>query len=214
MDWLILSAFFLAAFSSLFTIVNPISAAFFFSSITEDDSAAKKVLMARKAAIVSAVVLIVFAFGGNLILNFFGITLDAFRLAGGILVARVGLSMTRATHKQIKSDKEKQEAIEKEDISVIPMAIPMLSGPGAMTTAIVLMSNSSDIYSTISIVVAILLVCLISFIALAKADLIQTSIGHTGKNVVDKILGMIVMVVGVQFMINGVQGLLTSWNLI
>ncbi len=214
MDWILLAAFFLATFSSLFTIVNPFSAAFLFTSITEDDSREKKILMARKAAIVSAIVLIVFAFGGNIILNFFGITIDAFRIAGGLLVARVGLSMTRSTHKQIKSDKEKQEAIEKEDISVIPMAIPMLSGPGAMTTAIVLMSGAENVYHVSAIVLAILVVCLLSYIILAKADIIQNKLGRTGKNVVDKILGLIVMVVGVQFIINGLKGVLTSWGII
>lgn len=214
MDWIVLSAFFLAAFSSLFTIINPISAAFFFTSITEDDEESKKILMARKASIVSAIILIIFAFGGNIILNFFGITLDAFRIAGGLLVARVGLSMTRAAHKQIKSEKERQEAIQRDDVSVIPMAIPMLSGPGAMTTVIVLMSTSTDTYSKVAVILAILVVCALAYLILAKADWIQKSIGHTGKNVVDKILGLIVMVVGVQFIINGVQGVLKLWGLI
>lgn len=207
-------AFFFAALSSVFTIVNPISTATIFVSITKGDTRKKKLQMAKKASITAAIVLIIFAFVGNFILGFFNITVEAFRIAGGILIVRVGLNMLNSKETELSSEVERKEAIKKDDISIIPLAIPMLSGPGAMTTAIVLMSEAGSIFEVLFLVLAILIVCFMSYLILAEADLIQKYLGENGKKVVEKIMGLIVLVVGIQFIINGVGGLLTTWNFV
>src|SRR3989344_8746695 len=129
-------AFFVLTFSSLFTIINPVSAASVFLSITRGDSNLKRAIMAKKASITTAFVLILFAFAGNTVLDFFGITIEAFKIAGGIFIGLIGMTMLLSKHEHFHSPKEKKEAMEKEDVSIIPLAIPLMAGPGAMTTTI------------------------------------------------------------------------------
>jgi len=203
-------AFFIVAFSSLFTIINPFSAAPLFLSITRYDSKQKKVAMARKASFTAAIVLIVFALAGNYILNFFDITVDAFRIAGGIIIGSIGLSMINAKRDYLRTEKEKKEAVSKEDVSIIPMAIPMLSGPGAMTTSLVLMREANSVIDAATLIFAIIIVCLLSYFILSRADYIGRYLGETGKHVTERIMGLIVLVVGVQFVINGIEGLLQA----
>ena len=206
-------AFFIAAFSSLFTIINPFSAATIFISITRFDSRRKKMAMARKACLTAAIVLVVFALAGNYILNFFGITVDAFRIAGGIIIGSIGLSMINAKRDHLRTEKEKNEAVTKEDVSIIPMAIPILSGPGAMTTSLVLMREANSVIDAATLIFAIIIVCLLSYFILSRADYIGKYLGETGKHVTERIMGLIVLIVGVQFVINGIEGLLQAWGL-
>src|SRR3989338_6881928 len=124
-------ALFLAAFSSLFTIVNPLSTAFIFLTITKGNTKREKKAIAKKASLTAAVVLVVFGLAGSHILNFFGITVDAFRIAGGIIIAAIGMQMLYSGARHFHSQDARKEAIAKEDVSVIPLAIPMMSGPGA-----------------------------------------------------------------------------------
>ncbi len=198
--------YFFVVFSSLFTIINPISTAPVFLTITKGDSEKKKRKMAKKSSIVSAIVLIVFSLLGTYILSFFSITLEAFRIAGGLLVARVGFLMLTEEPKPIASEKAKSEAIQKEDISIIPLAIPLLSGPGAMTTSIVLMTNTTNLIEKVILLFAIVVVCILTYIILSHASLIEKVVGENGKKVIEKILGLIVVVVGVQFVLNGFDG--------
>ena len=207
-------AFFLAAFSSLFTIINPFSAATLFLSITRYDSKQKKMAMARKASFTAAIVLIIFALAGNYILNFFGITIDAFRIAGGIIIGSIGLNMINAKRENLHTEKEKKEAVTKEDVSIIPLAIPMLSGPGAMITSLVLMREANSFIDSATLIFAIIIVCLLSYFILSRADYIGRYLGETGKHVTERIMGLIVLVVGVQFVINGIGGLLQAWGVV
>jgi len=206
--------FFIFALTSLFTIINPFSAATMFVSITEGDSRKKLLWMSRRAAFTSVIVLLVFAFGGNYILKFFSISIDAFRIAGGILICRVGLGMLNNKPRHLKSEEAKREAYEKEDISIVPLAIPMLSGPGSITTAIVLMNESVGASQVFILVGVILLLGVLSFVILSKAHSIAGFLGTNGKNVLERILGLLVLVVGVQFFINGTKGILMSWGFI
>ena len=207
-------AFFIACFSAIFTIVNPFSTASVFLGITSGDSREKKMKMARKACIIASILLIVFAFAGNYILSFFSITIEAFKLAGGILVAKVGLGMLKEKVKHFKSKKHEKENIERGDISVIPLAIPMMSGPGALTVAIVLMNQAKGAFNVIALVAAIIAVCVIAYFLMREAKYIQKVLGETGQDIADKLIGLIILVVGIQFMINGIQGILTNWHII
>jgi len=204
--------FFIASFVSLFTIMNPFSTATVFHNISSGNTKAEKKFMAKRATVIAAVVLIVFTFLGAYILDFFSVTMEAFRIAGGILVFGVGYKMISTGKEHFSSDKEEKHAVDKEDVSIIPLAIPMLSGPGAMTTALVLMNDAGgEIFSVLSIILSILIVCVISYIALINANALDSFLGETGTRVTDKILGLIVLVIGIQFVINGVKALFTAW---
>ncbi|MFT4303030.1 MAG: MarC family protein [Candidatus Woesearchaeota archaeon] len=208
---------FIASFSALFTIMNPISTASIYLTITKNNTLKEKRKIAKKAAIAAFIVLLSFALAGNLILIFFGITVDAFRIAGGLLITKVGFGMLSSKNdgrEQITEEKDmEKEAIQKEDVSLVPLAIPMLSGPGAMTTAIVLMNETggwkaTSIWYVIALIAAILTVCIVSYIILRQSVVVQKYIGKNEQAVIDKIMGLIVLVVGIQFIINGIIGII------
>jgi|APSaa5957512576_1039674.scaffolds.fasta_scaffold19480_3 multiple antibiotic resistance protein len=205
-------SFFIAAFIALFTIMNPFSTALVFHSLSKGDSRKERIRTAKRASITAAVTLILFAFFGNYILDFFSVTIDAFKIAGGILIFGVGYSMVKGSKKHFSTEKEEKHANTKEDISIIPLAIPMLSGPGAMVTAIVLMEGTKNhVFSALSIILAIILVCILSYIFLRKANSIDKYLGETGVKVTDKILGLLVLVIGIQFVLNGLTGVINLW---
>lgn len=200
-------SFFVATFISLFTIINPFSTASVFHTIASGDSKEDKKYMARRAVITAMVCLIVFAFLGSYILHFFSITIEAFKIAGGLLVFVVGYGMIKKGHEHFSTKKEEKHAVDKDDVSIIPLAIPMLSGPGALTVAIVLMEEAgTNVLDVVSIVFAIILVCLFAYFLLINANYLDRYLKETGKRVVDKLMGLIVLVIGVQFIINGVLG--------
>lgn len=388
-EWGVLGAFFMAGFSSLFTIMNPFSTVSVFFGMSEDKTAKEKVNIAKRATLVAAIILLTFSFMGNFILSFFSITLDAFRIAGGLLVANVGLSMIKGSSKHrpptakfdfyphnpiidepvtfksestdfegfitkeewfvndikvgqghsftflfdkvgtynvllkvtdnkgstenivkqinvfdeseheapvadfkfstlvpeinskvtfkstsydpngfitleewfingelVKKVKGPNSAFEKkfkepgiynvvlrvtdnnglrtksfkqlvissnevvtksgdgdiDDIAIIPLAIPMISGPGSITAALMLMSDATNIVMTSIVVLNILLVCGITYWLLLNADLVNKVINKSTRKIIDKILGLIVLVVGVQFLINGLTNLIEIWS--
>lgn len=204
--------FIVAAFASIFTIVNPFSTASVFLGLTREETHAERRIIARKSTLVAATILLIFAFAGSAILSFFSITIDAFRLAGGLLVAAVGWQMIRA--KRDRFNHVHEEALEREDISIIPLAIPFLAGPGAITTVLVLISESSGPIMVVEIALAALAVMLLSYLILSEADRITKYLGAAGREAIEKVMGLIVMVVGVQFMINAIRAILVHWGVI
>jgi multiple antibiotic resistance protein len=202
---------FLAAFSSLFTIVNPFSTASVFLTITRQNTKKEKIKMSKRACITAAIVLIIFSIVGPLILAFFNITLDAFKIGGGLIVSTIGFKMIHSQRKHFHTEEQKKEAIKKDDVSIIPLAIPMLSGPGAMTTSIVVMGDASGFLEMLTILIAIVVVCWLSYIVLSKANKVDKHLGETGRLVADRVMGLIVLVVGIQFIINGIHSLVASW---
>lgn len=205
--------FVIAAFMSLFTIINPFSTASVFLGLTKFETHQERQFIARKAALFAASLLLIFAFAGSAILSFFSITIDAFRLAGGMLIASVGWQMIHAKRERINA-KSQKAASAREDISIIPLAIPFISGPGAITTVLVLISEHSGPFSVVAVSVAIVAVCFLSYLVLSQADRVVRYLGVSGKEAVEKIMGLIVMVVGVQFVINAIHSLLVSWGII
>ena len=205
--------FFFAAFMSIFTIVNPFSTASIFLALTRDLTHQDRKFIARRSAIVAVCLLLIFAFAGSAILSFFSITLDAFRLAGGLLITAVGWQMVRGTRHRFSSENTK-EVYHRDDISIVPIAIPFLSGPGAITAVLVLISETSSIAMTLQVAVAIIAVIVVSYIVLSEADRVVRYIGEAGKEAIEKIMGLIVMVVGVQFVINGIRAVLMTWGVI
>lgn len=199
-------AFVWAAFIGIIAIVNPFSTAIVFLSLTGRDRKEKKRQMAKKAAIVSAGVLILFMLSGTLIFDTFNITIEAFTLAGGLLIARLGFRMLDATSKE-QSEEEEKESKKKDDISIMPLAIPMLSGPGAITTALVWMSQAPGTYEKLALIAIPVVTSIIAYITLVKADVLQKALGANGINLLEKLMGLIVLVMGIQFLINGLVDL-------
>ena len=211
MEIIDLFVFFLTSFVSLFVIVNPFSATSVFLAISQGDSKAKKKRMVKRAAVFSFIILVVFVLFGSYILNFFSITVDAFRIAGGIIISGIGWKMIKAEREYLPTKEEKQDATDKEDVSIVPLAVPMLSGPGSITTSIVLASKAASLMELSVLIVAILVICIISYLILVKSDMISEYFGEVGMRVADRLMGLIVLVVGVQFIINGLAGVVGSW---
>jgi len=201
------ASFFFEAFLALFTIINPVSCASLFLAITKGASHIERTKTAARAAITATIVLFIFAFGGQYILHFFGITIEAFKIAGGIIIGTIGFKMVLFGREHFFTPEEKDEAVEKEDVSLIPLAIPMLSGPGAITTTMVLTSSSQSLVQFLLILLAILTCTFLSYFILAKSELIEQRIGKNGQRVTERIIGLIVLVVGVQLIINGITAL-------
>ncbi len=203
--------FFIGAFVSLFIIINPFSTASVFHSLSKNNTSKENKLIAKKAVFISIFVLIFFVFLGDQLLSIFGISIEAFKIASGILVLSVGYNMIYTGKRHFRNEDERKHVEEKEDISIIPLAIPMLSGPGAMATSLVLMetANKNPVF-VMSIIFSIILVCIVSYFMLIKAHLIDKYINKTGTNVIDKLLGLIVLVMGIQFILSGLGGIIPT----
>lgn len=200
---------FLSIFIPIFVIVDSPGLIPIYLSLTERFSEKEKKKIVNKAVIVASIVLIIFAFFGNFILGFLGITIEAFEVAGGILLFIIAIDMLFARKSRtIHSEEQEQEALEKEDIAIFPLAIPLLTGPGAITTVITLMNISEIITEKFMIFISIILTFLIAKIILNKSLVIVKYIGKTGIQVITRISGIIVAAVGIQFIMNGIRGFL------
>ena len=204
--------FLIAAFISLFTIINPFSTASVFHALSKGNSKKQNKQIAKRATLTAIIVLIFFIFLGDYVLNLFGVSIEAFKIASGILVLVVGYGMIYKGKRHFRTEEEEKHVKEKEDISIIPLAIPMLSGPGAMAIALVLMEEAAgNLISILSIIVSIIVVCLIAYFLLIESHKIDKYIGKTGIIVIDKVLGLIVLVIGIQFILSGLGGIVPSW---
>lgn len=200
-------AFAALAFSSLLAIVNPLSAIPIFLALTGDHHAAHRQATLRRAVLTGVLVLSAFAFLGTWILQFFGITTDAFRIAGGMLFVGIGSDMLAARRSRVKTTpSEEHEAEQKEDVGIIPLGLPTLAGPGAITTVMTLTAQAGDDpLARTSVYAAIVAVMAIAWGVLTVAPALLRRFGQTGLNVMTRLMGLLVMVIGVQFVINGVR---------
>jgi MarC family membrane protein len=191
------------ALSSLFSVINPISAAPIFVTVTAG-SPGRRHSVAVRACLASLVVLFVFAFAGGAIFTFFGITVPAFQIAGGILFALMSFREMQEGVKQV--DAEAAAA----DPSVVPLGIPIIAGPGAITTVVVLVGQAQDAARRVALAGAITANILLTLVILLAAPAIVARIGATGQRIVSKLMGLITAVIGIQFIINGVTTVLTG----
>jgi multiple antibiotic resistance protein len=122
--------------------------------------------------------------------------------------------MVRGKRRHLRTEAEQKEAIQKEDVSIIPLAIPMTAGPGSMTTAIALMSEASSIQQSALVIVAIILVSIVTYLILIESKKVSKYLGETGTKVTERVMGIIAMVIGIQFIINGTKGVLSLWGLV
>jgi len=207
-----LFTFFIFSFTSLITLVDPIGFAPVYLSLVDGMTRDEKKRVAKKGTITALIVLISFWFLGRLIFSIFGITVHAFRIAGGILFFKVGMEMLEAKISRRRSTPaEKAEAENKEDIGYTPIGIPLIAGPGAITSVMILSTEAIDSLHKILLLLAIILVMLITYITFITADKLTERFGRTGLRIMQRIMGLILMVMAVQFIINGVDPLIRGW---
>lgn len=190
--------FALLAFSSLFSVINPISAAPIFVALTAGSPRERR-RAALRACFAAAAVLALFAAAGGAIFTFFGITVPAFQIAGGLLFAIMSIRTLQNGEKHVPENEA-----DKLDPSVVPLGIPVIAGPGAISTVMVLVGRAQDGTRRLALAGAIAVNVLLTLAILLAAPAIVTRIGQTGQRIVSKIMGLITAVIGVQFVLNGV----------
>jgi multiple antibiotic resistance protein len=194
---------------AILVILNPFGAALIFVSLTAGDEPRELGVKAERTAFATAVTLIVFMFLGRFIFQLFHVTLDAFRIAGGVLIFGVGMSMIRGQHPKAKiTEKERYEVIEREDITIIPMAIPVLSGPGAIATVMVFRANAQTWQQLVALIGAVLFASLATFFVLRYSHELVRRFGKTSLRIITRIMGLLVVTLSVQFIISGTENVL------
>jgi len=193
----------LITMAAMLVIVNPLTTAFMFLALVPDADQKERRAIARRAATVSTGVLFAFALMGGVIFHLFGITLHAFRIAGGIILFGIAMGMLgrRSEHKGISG-------AERNDVSIIPLAIPFISGPGAIATVMVLVTEAPSIRHTALVYLAIATTTVLTYFAMVNSRHLVRYIGATGLQVVTRLFGLILAVLAVQFVINGITDLL------
>jgi multiple antibiotic resistance protein len=190
---------------TIFFIVDPLATIPAFLTMTAGDSMEKRRAMALKAAIAATLILVVFAAAGGLILRLFGITLPAFRVAGGIILGLSAIEMLRADRPSRETQEEIREGIEKVDISITPLAIPLLAGPGAISTVMVLTHRAATWSAGLPVYFAIVLTGAATYVLLSFSGHLQRVLGKTGIHVMSRIMGLVLATIAVQFVLDGVR---------
>lgn len=200
-------SFSLVTFTGIFAVVDPFTAVPVFLVMTGDNSQAERNRMARRASIAALIILGAFALAGGLLFKFFGVTLAAFKIAGGLLLLLMAIDMLRAQPSRARSSPEETaEGAAKEDIAIFPLATPLLAGPGSIATTMVFMGRSTAWWQALPVLVSIILTCLAAYWLLRWATLIDRLLGRTGMNVMNRIMGLILAAIAVQFMVDGLHG--------
>ncbi len=195
----------------LFVIIDPIGSIPLFVSLTQDLLEQYKKKTAAKACLVAATILSIFAFFGDQILSFFDISVASFRVAGGFILFTIALQMLQARPRGTKSSPEEElESMQKEDIAIVPLAMPILAGPGAITTVMVLVAGHG-LEMKLQVAFSSILVCLVSFLILSYAMRISKLLGHIGTNLFGRLMGLILAVISVEYMARGLAELFPGW---
>lgn len=190
--------------SSIFIIVDPLATIPAFLVMTADDSEEKRRRMARQAAWTCFLVLGLFSLAGTLIFRLFGITLPAFKIAGGLILFLVAIDMLQARRSGTQEvTEERLEGATKDEVGVTPLGIPMLGGPGAITTVMVLIGQSSHWWQAAIVYGAIAVTAFASFLILAGANRVRRFLGETGIRILMRLMGLVLTAIAVQFMLNG-----------
>lgn len=195
--------------TTLLVIVDPLAAIPIFVGLTSNQSDMERKHTSQVAAFTVATVLVVTVFVGELLLRFFGISIASFRVGGGILLLLMAISMLHARYSRIQqAPEETREAEEKESIAIVPLAIPLLAGPGAISTVIIYTYQATTWFDTGFLILASLGVAGAVWIALRLANVIGAALGKTGINIVTRLMGLILAAVAVEFIATGVSQLL------
>jgi multiple antibiotic resistance protein len=192
--------------SALFFVVDPIAAVPFFLAMTRAESPERRRGIARRASIAVFAVLVIFSLAGALIFQLLGISLGAFKIAGGVVLLLLALDMIRTQPSRTRiTEGEVAAGAEKEDMAIVPLATPLLAGPGSIATAIVLMSRAREgpWWHVLPVLAAILAVAIATFLILAGATTTERVVGRTGLAIIERAAGLLLVAVAVQFMLDG-----------
>lgn len=196
------------AFTTFFATIGPLDVAMMFAALTITETTQNKRLMAIRGTLTAAVILVVFALAGETLLAMLGISLAAMRAAGGILLLLIGIEMVfaRSSGAVTTTEEESREAKLRKDISIFPLATPLIAGPGSMGAAILLTANEEGDIVGIAITIACLLaVLIVTLIAMLIAGKIQHLFGVIGMQVVTRVMGVLLTALAVQFMFDGIR---------
>jgi len=198
------------ALSSIFFLVDPFAALPTFLAVTAGQDDAKRRKTARKASLTAFVVLTTFAVAGSFIFKMFGITLPAFEIAGGVILLLIGLDMLEAKRSPTQeSSGETEAAATKDDVGIVPLGIPMLAGPGAITSVMVLVGQGGGLLSweMAAIIGAIVITAAICYVVLGSAARVARMMGETGIRILVRIMGLLLVALAVQYFVNGMVDL-------
>lgn len=196
---------------ALLPLINPLATAPTFLAITEGDSRERRLQQLGMACIYMVTILVSFLIGGRLIMSFFGLSIPGLRIAGGLLVAGIGSSMLLAPPRDPeKEDPAHAEARAKRDIAFSPLAMPMMSGPGSIAVTIGFTSLSTGWFDYVAIILGILIVAVITYVTLRLSERVVGLIGLNGMNALSKVMGFLILCIGIQFVVNGVLGVVTD----
>jgi multiple antibiotic resistance protein len=196
----------IASFVTLFVVVDPIGVTPMFVSLTANHAAGERSRIALRGTVVAGVILFAFALGGEPFLRALGIGLPAFRIAGGILLMLLAIDMVMVRHSgmRVTTESEQDESSHRADVSVFPLAIPLIAGPGALTSVVLLMGRAQGDWALQGgILVVLLAVLIIMLVCLLTAGQMVRVLGQTGVNVLTRVFGMITAALAVQFVIDG-----------
>lgn len=199
--------FALLCFTSFFTLTNPLGTMPVFLTMTNGMNDHERKAIVRRATIVSFITLMVFTFSGQFLFKFFGISSNGFRIAGGFIIFKIGFDMLQARYSNAKL-KEEEVKTYADDISITPLAIPMLCGPGAIANAIMLMDDASTLSLKGTLIGIIALVYFITFLILQASTRLVRILGETGNNVMIRLMGLILMVIAVECFVSGLKPIL------
>ncbi len=204
--------FALIAFSAIFVVVDPVAAMPVFLSVTANDTLDKRRSMAARAAWACFVILAVFALAGGAVFRVFGISIGSFKIAGGLMIALTAIDMMRAQASRIRSTSEEQdEGVAKDDVAIIPMGIPVLAGPGAIATVMVLSSQAGwRPLPMLCLLGAISVTALATWLLLRAATLANHLISATTVRVFGRIMGLVLAAIAVEFVVGGLRDLFPS----
>lgn len=195
---------------ALLPIANPFSTAPIFAAMTRGNRADWRNRQARLAAVYMTFILLVSLVAGALILEFFGISLQALRVAGGLIIARIGFSMLTPEPERPLSSRDQDESADKESIAFTPIAMPLLSGPGSIAVTISMATSAGRVLDYIPVGIGIVIVALISWVILRYAARVVDFLGRTGVNILTRLMGLILVCIGVQFVVTGVVDLVAT----
>ena len=203
--------YFLLTISTLFALINPIGIAPIFLTLTERFSEKEQNSIAKKGVLTGLIVLLTFAYLGSYIFAFYSISIDAFRIMGGIIFFRSGLKMLESIIPRTRTTPaETEESLEHDDIAISPIGIPIVTGPGAITAVMVLAADTDGFQKQILLLISIVIVLLLTLGIFLTAPKIFKKLGKSGTRLIQRLMGMILMVIAIQFIIDGISNVVSN----
>ena len=199
---------------ALLPLINPLASAPTFLAITEGDTRERRMQQLRMACLYMVAILVSFLVGGTFIMGFFGLSIPGLRIAGGLLVASIGSTMLLASPRDPGDELDAKAARAKRDISFSPLAMPMLSGPGSIAVTVGFTSLARGWLDYVAIILGIIVVAIITYITLRLSENVVKIIGVNGMNALSKVMGFLILCIGIQFVVNGVLGIATDPGLL